>query len=279
MDSRTHARRLIAIWIVLSVIGVLAVKFGLEPHMPPGNVSHQSADQTETNTIIAAIMTPIGIGVIVFLVYAVIAFRAGRGDEDDGPYTKGHGTVQRTWILVTTAIVLGLAIYGTDELLSTSAGIAGVGGGQGPTLIDSAPTGALQVQVIAQQWEFTYRYPQYGDIETTVLAIPVNRPVIFNVTSLDVVHSFWAYQLGVKIDAVPGTTNTAGTTATHTGIFDVRCAELCGLWHGAMSGKGEVLNSLGFASWIRVQQAHQPAPNTLPPHSKTYYPDPNERAG
>jgi cytochrome c oxidase subunit II len=279
VDSRTHARRLIAIWVVLSVIGVLAVKFGLEPHMPPGNVSHQSADQVETNTVIAAIVTPIGIGVIVFFVYAAFAFRSTRGDEDDGPYTKGHGSVQRAWILVSTAIVLALAIYGTDELLSASAGIAGVGGGQGPTLIDSAPTGALQVQVIAQQWEFTYRYPQYGDIETTVLAIPVNRPVIFNVTSLDVVHSFWAYKLGVKIDAVPGTTNTAGTTATQAGIFEVRCAELCGLWHGAMANKGEVLNSAAFAAWVRVQQAHQPAPNTLPPHSKTYFPDPNDRAG
>ena len=267
------------IWAVLSVIGVLLVFFALKPHMPPGNVSHQSADQTETNTVIAAIMTPIGVGVIAFLIYAVFAFRAPRGDEDDGPYTKGHGAVQRTWILVTTGIVLALAIYGTDELLSTSAGIAGVGGGQGPTLITSAPAGALQVQVIGQQWAFTYRYPQYGDIETTVLAIPVDRPVIFNVTSIDVIHSFWAYKLGVKIDAVPGTTNTAGTTATHTGIFDVRCAELCGLWHGAMTNKGEVLNSPAFAAWIRVQQAHQPAPNTLPPHSKTYFPDPNDRAG
>ena len=121
------------------------------------------------------------------------------------PYTKGHGAVQQTWVWSALTIVLGLAIYGTDELLHASEGVAGVGGGQGPTLIDSAPTGALQVQVIAQQWEFTYRYPQYGDIETTILAIPVNRAVVFNVTSLDVTHSFWAYQLGVKVDAVPGT--------------------------------------------------------------------------
>jgi cytochrome c oxidase subunit 2 len=270
---------LIVIWVVLSVIGVLLVFFALKPHMPPGNVSHQSADQTETNTVIAAIMTPIGVGVIAFLVYAVIVFRAREGDEEDGPYTKDNGRVQRTWILVTLAIVLGLAIYGTDELLSASAGIAGVGGGQGPTLIRSAPAGSLQVQVIAQQWAFTYRYPQYGDIETTTLALPVNRPVIFNVTSIDVIHSFWAYQLGVKIDAVPGTNNTAGTTATHTGLFDIRCAELCGLWHGAMSAKGEVLTPSAFTSWIHVQQAHQPAPNTMPPHAKTYFPDPNDRAG
>ena len=92
--------------------------------------------------------------------------------------------------------------------------------------------------MIGQQWEFTYRYPQYGNFETWQLAIPVDRPVIFHVTSLDVVHSFWAYQLGVKADAVPGAENLVGTYAKKTGTFDIRCAELCGVWHGQMSAKG-----------------------------------------
>jgi len=133
--------------------------------------------------------------------------------------------------------------------------------------------------VIGQQWAWSYRYPTYGGFETRDLRLPVNTLVAFHVTSLDVTHSFWAYQLGVKIDAVPGTNNTAGTTATHTGLFDIRCAELCGLWHGAMSAKGEVLTPSAFTSWIHVQQSHQPAPNTMPPHAKTYFPDPNDRAG
>ena len=62
----------------------------------------------------------------------------------------------------------------------------------------------LQVQVIGQQWAWTYRYPQFGGFETTQLVLPVGQPVQFNVTSLDVIHSFWAYTLGVKADANPG---------------------------------------------------------------------------
>ena len=67
----------------------------------------------------------------------------------------------------------------------------------------------LPVQVIAQQWEFTYRYPTYGGVETAQLVLPVDRQIAFHVTSLDAIHSFWAYQLGVKADANPGVDNVA----------------------------------------------------------------------
>ena len=60
-------------------------------------------------------------------------------------------------------------------------------------------------------------------------------------TSLDVIHSFWAYQLGVKADANPGVDNVAYTTAKQMGGFTVRCNELCGIWHGAMYDYGKVV--------------------------------------
>ena len=76
--------------------------------------------------------------------------------------------------------------------------------------------------------------------------LPVNEPVQFNVTSLDVIHSFWAYQLGVKADANPGVNNIAFTTAKQLGVVTVRCAELCGLWHGAMFNYGHVVSVSAF---------------------------------
>ena len=54
----------------------------------------------------------------------------------------------------------------------------------------------LPIQVIGQQWKFTYRYPTFGGFETNQLVVPDNTTLQFNVTSLDVIHSFWAYQLG-----------------------------------------------------------------------------------
>jgi cytochrome c oxidase subunit II len=279
MSPREHARRILIIWIALSIVGMLALWFGLGPHMPPGNVSNQAADQTETNKVIGLIMVPIALGVITFFVYAMFAFRAGEDMAADGPPHKGDARLARAWIITSLTIVLALAIYGTFELLRADQGIAGSGGGQGSSLIASEPKNALDVQVIGQQWHFTYRYPQYGNVETFRLAIPVGRPVIFHVTSIDVIHSFWAYQLGVKADAVPGAVNLVGAQARHTGTFDIRCAELCGVWHGHMYAKGMILSSGGFASWISQQQAQNPfKPNQLP-YGQVYYPDPNRRAG
>jgi cytochrome c oxidase subunit II len=110
--------------------------------------------------------------------------------------------------------------------------------------------------------------------------VPVNTAIAFHVTSLDVIHSFWAYQLGVKADANPQADNVAFTTPTQLGFFTVRCDELCGLWHGAMYNEGQVVSQSAFESWATTTQ-HQLAQNTsyLPPFAYYYVPDANGADG
>jgi cytochrome c oxidase subunit 2 len=227
-------------------------------------------------------MAPIVIMVWVFFGYSIFKFRQ-RGDQiEDGPPIKGHATIQVGWVAITATIVICLAAIGTVELVVTggTASGAGAAGGQGPTPISAPTDHPLQVQVIAQQWQFTYRFPQYGGVETFNLELPVNRTIQFNVTSLDVIHSFWAYQLGVKADAVPGANNVAFVKTTKTKSFEVRCAELCGLWHGYMFARGLVVSQAKFATWIRGQQAlNAPVTPFLPPYRKIYFPQPYGRAG
>ena len=95
----------------------------------------------------------------------------------------------------------------------------------------------------------------------------------FNVTSLDVIHSFWAYQLGVKADANPGVNNIAYTTAKQTGSFVVRCSELCGLWHGAMYNYGKVVSVSAFQAWAHQTETQLASlTKQLPPYALTYDP-------
>jgi cytochrome c oxidase subunit 2 len=134
--------------------------------------------------------------------------------------------------------------------------------------------------VIAQQWDFTYRFPSYGGVETPHLELPVNRDVEFHVTSLDAIHSFWIHRLGVKVDANPGVDNIAYVKPTETGSFDLRCAELCGLWHGHMFDTMRVVSNAGFTRWIRGEQrVFAPATRKLPRYNIHYYPKPERRAG
>jgi len=178
--------------------------------------------------------------------------------------------------------VLFLAVFGTVELI----GPAGAGAGEGPSPVwKLAGTHAttwtpggndiLEVQVIAQQWVFTYRYPQFGGMESVQLMLPVDTRVEFHVTSLDVIHSFWAYQLGVKADANPLVDNVAYTMTKQLGSVTVRCNELCGIWHGAMFNYGTVESQAAFGAWASATQARERASGllaALPPYARTYDP-------
>ncbi len=275
MTEPNHARRFAVIWLVASVIAVPLVILLLGPILPPGKGSEQAAGQVTDNTVLLAMATPVLLLVVLYLLYAVIVFRQPKGGALEGPAVRGNSRIQTTWIVVTSALVLFLAGYGTVRLLTGH----GAGSGSGPTPLTVPKGHKLRVQVIAQQWAFTYRFPEYGGVETTHLELPVNQMVELHVTSLDVIHSFWAYQLGVKADANPNVDNVVFVKPTKLQVFEIRCAELCGIWHGYMFDHGQVVTPAAFNTWIHQQQvAFAPATKVLPPYSRTYLPEPLRRA-
>ena len=229
VPDRGDARWLFIIWAVLSIIGCLLVVLVLGPHLPPGHASNVAASQQVDIIVLSGMATPVVIGVLLYFGWALAFWRKRLGDETDAAPLHGNLKVQATWIIGTSVIVLALAVYGTVELIVPG----GAGSGQGPQPIfkngvTTAVTNTswtpdsgniLQVQVIGQQWAWTYRYPQFGGFETTELVLPVGQQVQFNVTSLDVIHSFWAYTLGVKADANPGVNNVAYATPSGPGLL------------------------------------------------------------
>ena len=274
-------RRLLIIWLVVSAITSPLLYVFLGPHLPPFGMSDVSRAQAWDNIVMVCLVDPVVIFLIVFFGYSLTHFRHRGGPLQDGPPLKGDGRTMGLWIGVTAVAVLFLAAWGSYELWP---GELGAGGGQGPDPVSVAvPAGAsnaLQVQVIGQQWWWTFRFPAYGGVETTQLELPANQLVEFHVTSIDVLHSFWAYELGVKADAVPGTDNIAFAQPLQTGDFHVRCAELCGLWHGHMITTGKVVSGADFNAWITQQQQQwAPATKTLDPYSRVYAPAPDLRAG
>jgi cytochrome c oxidase subunit II len=280
MDATRHWRNVVVLWLIATVIMTPIVIFVIGPGLPPGNGTVEASGQVTDNTVLLATATPVALGVLVYMAYAIWAFRERTPEVVvDGPPIRGNSSVQFWWLIVTTTLVLFLAGYGTVRLLAD-----GSGGGQGPNpiAIPAVPAGGklLVVQVIAQQWQFNYRFPGYGGFETNQIELPENTLVRFNVTSLDVIHSFWAYELGVKADANPGVNNVAYVTTKGPLLFHVRCAELCGVWHGYMFNQGRVVSKAQFAAWIAQQRLKfAPITKSLPPYSKTYFPQALRRAG
>jgi len=274
-----HARVILLIWLAASAVAVPLIVLVLGPHLPPGDMTTEASDQTSANIVLTAVCAPVVLLIAVYFGYALRTFRARGEAIEDGAPVRGHAPTQTLWLVLTSAAVVALAVWGSLVLVVSA---HGAGGGQGPNPIDP-PQGAkqaLRVQVIGQQWNWTYRFPGYGGLETAHLELPADTLVEFHVTSLDVTHSFWAYELGVKADAVPGVDNIAFVHTRKAGSFSIRCAELCGLWHGHMFQTGEVVSGGDFKAWISGEQrAEALNQKYLPPYSGHYFPEPQRRAG
>jgi cytochrome c oxidase subunit 2 len=294
-----HLSRILWMTLILSVAADLLFWFLVGPHVPPGRMTSSATDDQLDFNILMVIALPVLIGVWVYFGYAFVHWGSKKGTAPEpvgGPAARSNNKVSFLWIAITTVVVLFLAGFGTVELIVGN----GSGGGEGPnpvweptgaakaetaalTSSDSWTPGAhhvLVVQVIGQQWKFTYRYPQFGGFESQELILPNDTTIAFNVTSLDVIHSFWAYQLEVKADANPQENNVAFTTTKQTGSVTVRCSELCGLWHGAMYNYGKVVSVSDFQNWATTTESANAA-NTkdLPAFAWTYVPDANGASG
>jgi cytochrome c oxidase subunit II len=268
-NEPNHGLRMFIPWLILSLAVDLVIWFVWYPHLPPGRMTDVAAGQQFDLAVLSIFAAPVILFIWIFGVYAILVWRRRPGDDEDGPAIHGNSRVSVVWITLTTILVLSLFGFGTYQLIVPN----GAGGGQGAVAAWAPSKVDLQVQVIAQQWVFTYRYPQFGGFETTQLVLPEGSQIQFNVTSLDVIHSFWAYQLGVKADANPGVNNIAFARPQQTGPFVVRCSELCGLWHGAMFNYGRVVSQAAFMSWAKSTEVKLASvTKQLPPYALTYDP-------
>lgn len=275
-----HLRRIVLLWAVLSIVLDPLFYFLVGPHVPPGAMTSAAQENQFDFNILFLVALPVILGVWVFLGYTIVMWRSTRRETPDpigGEAAKASRGVQVGWIATTSVLVMAAFVFGTVELIVNF----GAGGGEGPNPVWTPTTASiLPVQVIAQQWKFTYRYPTFGGFESEQLIVPNNTTIAFHVTSLDVIHDFWAYQLSIKADANPQQDNVAFTTTKHEGKITVRCDELCGLWHGAMYNYGKVVSKDQFMAWAQSAESSNSA-NTknLPPFAYTYAPSANGAGG
>jgi cytochrome c oxidase subunit 2 len=172
----------------------------------------------------------LGVTVTIFvlvggwLLYSSLRFRVRRGDPDiEPPQVRGSTRLEIGWTVAPVLVLAALAGYTIDNI---------------PAVKD-APSDAMVVRVLAQQWSFSYVYGSNSGIggkapSGTTLVVPENTAVKLEVKSKDVDHDWWVPALGPKIDAIPGQTNSTWFKATRTGTFHGQCAEFCGLGHATM---------------------------------------------
>lgn len=167
--------------------------------------------------------------------------RAGR----TASYVHGNTALEIIWTVIPALILLGLTIASQRVWVE----IRGA---------KERPATSEQVEILAEQFAWNIRYPgpdgAFGtedDIRTlNQLHLPVAVPVVIDILSKDVIHSFFVPEFRIKQDAVPGLPTQVWVEATRSGQFEIRCAELCGLGHYRMKGFVTTEPWIDFQKWL-----------------------------
>src|ERR1700736_2527516 len=120
---------LLIIWGVLSALGIVGV---LQINYPPYDQTIQGQDQANTLKLLTALATPVFIGVVMMILYSAIYFRRTAPELVDGPPMLGNTPVQIAWVVISSALVIFLAIVGIATLSSEN--VAQLVGSPGRTI-------------------------------------------------------------------------------------------------------------------------------------------------
>lgn len=266
----------IAIALVILVVGTILFHFLSPWYLTPLASNWGSID--DTISISFWVTGFVFVAVNLFMVYAILRYRynANRRSEYEPENQK-----LELWLT-------GLTSVGIAALLA-------------PGLVVWAdyvtvPEDAHEVEVVGQQWHWSFRYPgadgEFGQVHARLVdddnpfgmvpddpkgqddvlimnsrvMLPVDQPVKLMLRSRDVLHNFQVAQFRAKMDFVPGQLSYLWLTPSRTGTFEILCAELCGIGHFAMRGKVEVLATSDYDAWLDEQPTYadlmaRPAPD------------------
>ena len=193
--------------------------------------------------------------VMVMFTYALWKFRAKPGDESDGKPIHGNTRLEIAWTVIPTVIVLFGAVYSWIVLDD----------------IEAQAAEQMPLQVTAQQYKWTFEYPEEmvgsgaeaQPLTSNELHVPVDLQLDVELTALDVLHSFWVPEWGIKRDLVPAGTggdeidNQFVVTPNEEGTYSLVCTELCGLGHSTMRAIVVVESREEFDQWVAEQAQAQ----------------------
>lgn len=184
----------------------------------------------------------LGLGGAVFVAVVVVLglglFR--RRPADEGQPDRQRGDSFGRWFVVggvVVPLVILLIVFGATVRAMRF-------------VPSTAPPEALVIEVVGHQFWWEVRYPEQGITTRDELHLPVGRRVNLQLTSADVIHSFWVPELAGKLDLLPARTNTLVLEADQPGVHRSRCAEFCGLEHTRMVLTVVAESEERFAAWV-----------------------------
>ncbi|MDE0668863.1 MAG: cytochrome c oxidase subunit II [bacterium] len=261
------------LWRRLGLVGIalaaaLALSACADEH-PLDTLTEAGPDAQEINDLFFPVL---GVAIIVFflvqgaIVYLVFKYRARRreaaaaaraeehsgdgddlyGDDEYPAQVHGNLRLELAWTIIPTILLAVISVFTLISLVELNE--------------VSAAEDDLRVTVVGQQWWWEFQYHLDGDTSTppdivtaNELVMPVRQQVPLEITSRDVIHSFWIPRLNGKRDAVPGRTHPWVIEANEVGRYMGQCTEFCGLSHAYMRMYAVVLSPEEWEEWVQGQ--------------------------
>jgi len=255
-----------AIVLVLLVVGTVAFHYFSPWWFTPLASNWEMVDQTVDLTF--WVTGAVFVVVNLFMAWTVVRYRHRAGHR---AHFEPENKKLEWWLTILTSLGIvamlapGLTVWAKFVTVPDNAGV---------------------VEVLGQQWSWSYRFPgddgKLGTTDTRLISLdnpfgmnpqdpagrddrlvagselrlPLDKPVRVVLRSKDVLHQFAVPQFRVKMDMVPGMITQFWLTPTRTGRFDALCEQLCGLPHFAMRGRVVVAEATEFADWLAQQPTY-----------------------
>lgn len=206
-----------------------------------------------SNTVTSLAWVLIALVTLIFVLVCAALWVALYGNDQLRARLGGEGVVRWFGLVVPTGILFGLLVWG----LTLAAGLTTVQGDE------------LRMRVSGNIYWWRVAYLDAAGNETHAdaneLHIPVGQPVVVEMVSEDVIHSFWVPKLGGKMDMIPGRTNRLKLQADRAGVYGGQCAEFCGGAHSLMGFVVVAHEPADWARWREARLARQRAQPALEP--------------
>jgi cytochrome c oxidase subunit 2 len=174
-------------------------------------------------------------GITVVMVYFVIRYRRSRNPVPSD--IRDNLWLEVAWTVVPTLIALSMFYIGWTSYLG----------------LREVPEDAIEIDVFGQMYSWIFVYENDKETENE-LVVPKGKAIKLNITSTDVLHSFYIPAYRIKVDAVKGMETYAWFFADDVGEFDVLCTEYCGTDHSAMVGILKIVPENEYLEWLETEE-------------------------
>jgi cytochrome c oxidase subunit 2 len=205
------------------------------PHLLVDRASTFAGESDALFFVLVAFAFLLGTFLTILIVFYAVKYRRGSPASRTGRRSRSM-PLEIGWTAAATLVAFALFAWGADLYAERV----------------RPPAGALHILGLGKQWMWTFQHPG-GQREIDELHVPIGRPVVVELASQDVIHSFFVPAFRVKQDAVPGMSTSVWFEATRPGTYQLFCAEFCGTQHSEMHGEVVALEPERFTAWLQSE--------------------------